>query len=275
MSRLVALLLGLSFVALSTSVLLYAWLHHGDLSTSILGVVTLGVALVTLYYVIPRPAVLVIESATELGYPDVAFLSGTEEVEGVQVLVPRSLVVGVHLAVANAGGRKAVLSRLVLTEFQDAAGSRIDLPLAAANKLPLKGLRSERELGVPADGAGGYQTRIWAPPYVLDPDDVVHITVNALGALDWSSDLASLARDVRPLERAIDRAVIVATYRKGTKLSSANLSVTLSVDGQHEWVAQVAHLTNGFTTLPQPLPQTRDPYDLLRQLSLQQVNEPY
>src|SRR2546428_11901101 len=84
-----------------------------------------SLAFATLLATLPSPAQLWIERQHELGVDDVIFYIYDEHPVG---QVPRDILFQVHIAVANMGGRKAVLSVLQVEAVLDGAGKPFDIP---------------------------------------------------------------------------------------------------------------------------------------------------
>jgi hypothetical protein len=93
------------------------------------------IAFATLLAALPAPAQLWIERQHELGIDDVLFFIYDEPPLGA---TPRDILFQVHIAVANMGGRKAVLSSLTIDRILDADGNPIQIPSFA---LPIQAQR--------------------------------------------------------------------------------------------------------------------------------------
>jgi hypothetical protein len=115
----------------------------------------LVVAAVTLIALLARPAALWVERQDELGLDDLIFFGGER---------PTEFLLQLHVAAANVGGRKGVLSALYLDVFADARGHEVrpyQLPMPLQAQLARQLMR--RALGPPARRTATWSWRPAAP----------------------------------------------------------------------------------------------------------------
>src|SRR5258706_597348 len=145
-------------------------------------IAVLAIAVATLLATLPTPAHLWIERQYELEVDDVIFYLYDEPGIG---MVPRDILFQVHVAVANVGGRKSVLSALRIEALLDRDGAEIRIPEFA---LPVLAQRVRQ--------GGGWRItdnvmhkhsflEFIQEPYVLEPDDVITMRLRARPGIDW------------------------------------------------------------------------------------------
>lgn len=223
-----------------------ALLGYAELAVLVITVPVLVVAVVTLLAVTPRDAEIVVQRQEELGYDDLIFY-GSSPTE-----TPSAFLLQMHVAVANMGGRKGVLSRLDLEELQDERGRAVrpletPFPMAAQIYRQTMSYRIERGLmdRVVNNEIGGL-------PLTLEPDDVVTLRFRCRRGIDWSPrwTLEEIQRFVESLRRPIVRARIRIVYRRGTRVVTTHTTVPVKTVLQAEYVARIGLLTNELTIRP-------------------------
>ncbi len=210
-----------------------------------------AIASATLLAALPAPAQLWIERQHELGVDDVLFFIYQEPPVGA---TPRDILFQVHVAVANMGGRKAVLSYLKIDRILDTHGNPIEMPNFS---LPIQAQRVQQ--------GGGWRTvnnlmsthrylEYMPGPYVLDPDDVITMRLRARPGIDWSAKwtLVELKAFYDALNnRPIKSIRVTATYRYANRLKSDSFDITdLVVVNQQEYLDALKAITNNFASRP-------------------------
>jgi hypothetical protein len=210
-----------------------------------------AIAFATLLATLPAPAQLWIERQHELGVDDVIFYIYNEPPVG---QVPRDILFQVHIAVANMGGRKAVLSVLRVDAILDSSGSAFELP---EFNLPVNAQRVQQGAGwrIVDNVMHKHNYLEFIPgPYVLDPDDVITMRLRARPGIDWSANwsLEKLKAFHQALNnRPITAIRISAIFRYANRLRNAKFDIkSISVLQQQQYVDELQRVTNDFTTLP-------------------------
>lgn len=216
-------------------------------SSVALDMLVLILAALTLRYVVPEPAKILIERQFELSISDLIFFvypfpGGTDP------RIPRDFLLQLHVAAINTGGRKAVLSRLELRGFLDKERRTVVLP-----GVPMPQLAAQSVLRG-AWTAGTYESRVERkfPPFVLDPDDVLTLQFRTRRGIDWSStwNLEKIQELEHALVRPIVGARIAAIYRRGKKVVTAEFEIPVKTEQQATFQSLLRVLTKDFTTLP-------------------------
>jgi len=229
---------------------------HPDVAAIVLTVPVLVVAVVTLVAVTPGQAELVVQRQEELDLTDFIFFgSGGNE-------IPRDFLLQLTVAVANVGGRKAVLSRLDLEELRDDQGAVVkplDMPFPQGAQIFRQTMSYRVERGL-LDRV--INNEIGSPPLTLEPDDVVTLRFRSRRGIDWTLprwDLRQIQTLVDSIERPVSKARIKATYRRGARIVTSYHDIKVETAKQTEYVARLRALTNGLTMRPTIAPQ---PFDL-------------
>ncbi len=221
-----------------------------DISNLLLTVVVLVVATLTLEAAWLRPATLVIERQHELGHVgDLIFLSYPEG-DVADGHVPREVLFQMYVAVANIGGRKALLLGLSLEAFLDS-----NLEPMVSRLLPAPVLAAEyRQWQSRALLAGSLniQSETKMPPFVLEPDEVLSLRLRMLSGIDWSPswDLARLKEASESLSTPVCHGRILLIYRRGPSLVRETVVLPLRVDAQSDFAQRLATITTNFTVRP-------------------------
>src|SRR5215213_2001700 len=125
-------LLWLATISAITTLVITTWVDRqanpdrasdSDLGGLILNIVLLLITATTLHFTIPDPARIWLERQAELGLSDLLFFIVGDSAQG----RPRDILLQLHVAVSNIGGRKAVLSKVELDALLDRDGDPVDL----------------------------------------------------------------------------------------------------------------------------------------------------
>ncbi len=140
---------------------------HGEAAVIVLTVFVLIVTTILLQAATIGPAELSVQRQHELGYSDLIFYLTTD--------APRDILLQMHVAVINTGGRKGVLSKLELQEFRDGSGAAVR-PYQMPFPLAARVFRQSGTYGF-AGGQSIRQTRIEtsSPPVILEPPHDVFV----------------------------------------------------------------------------------------------------
>jgi hypothetical protein len=227
-----------------------------EVAVLVLTVPVLLVAVVTLVAVTPGRAELVVQRQEELNLTDLIFFGSADNE------IPRDFLLQLNVAVANVGGRKAVLSRLDLEELRDGDGhvvKPLDMPFPQGAQIFRQTMTYRIEHGL-LDRV--INNEIGAPPLTLEPDDVVTLRFRSRRGIDWTLprwDLQQIRTLVESLERPVTMARIKATYRRGARIVTSHHDVSVETTKQTEYVTRLRTLTNDLTVRPAIAPQ---PFDL-------------
>jgi hypothetical protein len=210
----------------------------------LLSLAVLAVGVVTLIAVVIRPARLFVERQNELGLEDLLFMDYDP---------PTEYLLQLHVAVANVGGRKAVLSGLFLDEFLAEDGSKAQ-PSEIPSPLAAQLFSQSTRYRIRSDGVSYREelTEMSHPPLVLEPDDVVTLRFRARRGIDWSArwtleELKALADSLR---RPIVRARVRAVYRSGRNVVVDRFEVGVRTVRHAEYVDDLRRVTADFTVRP-------------------------
>lgn len=228
-----------------------------EIATVALSIPILSVALLTLRYTVPRPARLTVDRLDEAGLTDLIFyiypLQDDPERGEVQ---PGDYLLQLHVAVANLGDRKAVLSIIRIDGFHNSAGEIVHLPGAPHT---IEGARWVQRMGW-RGGQFHHENMSEPGPYVLDPDDVIVMRFRVRPGIDWSDrwTLDSLRAFCDPLSDPLCSAFGTVIWRRAGVVVTERFEVSLVVEQQDKYVRQVKDLTQDFTQIPdlpeRPLP---------------------
>jgi hypothetical protein len=156
---------------------------HADLGNVLLAGVVLFVAVYQAHVSVPGPAELWVERQYELEQSDLIFYRYADAPglpEGVEQ--PADFLLQLDVAVANIGGRKALVSSLSLLRFIDEHGEAVRLPEVP---LPIAAQRYHQRFR----WVGRERLReaeITFPPLMLEPDEVGTFRFRARRGIDWS-----------------------------------------------------------------------------------------
>ena len=227
---------------------------NATLANVVLAVVVLVVAAYQADVTVPSPAELWVERQAELGYSDLIFYRDTNAPglpDGVQR--PSEYLLQLHVAVANIGGRKGLLSKLQLLRFADEHGATVTLPEVP---LPLQAhlyrLRSVQGQGRGVVSGPLMESEMTFLPLVLEPDEVVTLRFRSRRGIDWSDrwTLDALREVAVSLGRRITQAELQAVFRRGSEVVEQTIMVAVRAEQQAEYVHDLECLTEGFTQRP-------------------------
>jgi hypothetical protein len=223
---------------------------HVDWAAFQITVPVLLVAVSTLTATLPSPAQIWIDRQHELGIDDVIFYMSDEP--GFNQ-VPRDILFQGHIAVANAGGRKCVLSSLRLEGVVDDNGQPVRVP---GLQPPVAARRVQQGSGWRIEDNVMHKhnyLELIPGPFVLEPDEVITMQLRVRPGIDWSAKwTADSLRDAWvDLERQIRAVTVTATYRQGKRIRTDRITVKgLSVLQQDVYRDRLHVLTNGFSIRP-------------------------
>jgi len=245
--RQTALFLGLAAVATGFA-LTWGVVRGTDLAVAVLTVAVLGASAATLTLVAPKPAELLVQRQDELELDDLIFYVYPQLAATGERQVPRDLLLQMHVAVINVGGRKAVLSRLRLNEFLDKDGVPVRLPEVPP---PLQATLMAQQGGW-VNHQYESQVRIVFPPYVLEQDDVITLRFRCRRGIDWSQrwGVEELSSYADAIARPITTAAVTAVFRRGASVQQRPFTVPVRVLQQQEFHDLLCLLTADFTIRP-------------------------
>ena len=223
-----------------------------DLGVWLLSVSVLLVAMVTLDFVAPTPARLLVERQGELGLTDLIFFVYPQPAPPDATQVPRDYLLQMHVAVTNIGGRKAVLSRLTIDHFVTESGRKLHLPEGvkgpiSAHQWVQQRVSTNLFAGPPAPAA--YQS---APPFTLDPDDVITLRFRMRRGIDWSDrwtleGTKAFADDLADRFTGVEGTLV---YRSGHRLITTSWSSPIEVAQQYLYRNLLKDFTSQFKEMP-------------------------
>ena len=218
--------------------------ESADLPSLVVGLLAVAVALLTLKYVAPRPARVLVMRQDELGFSDLIFYmyqSGDQQ-------VPRDYLLQLHVAVANVGGRKAVVSKVEIDTFHGSDRSPRQLPdaptaIRASQFYQQHGWRNHKYFTENVSRSG---------PWLLEPGDVITLRFRARRGIDWSArwTLASLRSFGESVEQEFVAASGCVTWREGRHTNLDRFEVAVESVQQHEYVNALREITQEFTIRP-------------------------
>jgi len=192
------------FISLLIGAAVEALRRPTDAAADLIALAVLVVTGLTLILVAPRQARLSVDRQEELGLDDLIFYLYPRPGEMAAGVIPGDYLLQLHVAIANVGGRKAVLSVLRLDEFLDVRGQPVRLPDIS---LPIVGMKAEVRHGW-VDGIRHSERWKVMPPYLLEPDDVITVELRARRGIDWSPrwDCAAVKEVAEALQSTISKA---------------------------------------------------------------------
>lgn len=222
---------------------------HADLGNVLLAGVVLFVAVYQAHVSVPGPAELWVERQYELEQSDLILYRYADAPglpEGVEQ--PADFLLQLDVAVANIGGRKALVSSLSLLRFIDEHGEAVRLPEVP---LPIAAQRyHQRFRWVGTERLR--EAEITFPPLMLEPDEVGTFRFRARRGIDWSGrwtpDL--LRQAAQSLQRPISKAELLAVYRTGKKVERQRIVLAVRTEQQAAYVRDLEALTEGATKGP-------------------------
>jgi hypothetical protein len=221
---------------------------NGDPVAMILSIAVLIITAVTLSYVVPTPAVIWVDPHDELELSDLIFYVTPQPAVPGDQQIPRDILLQLHVAVSNTGGRKAVLSSGQLTAFLDENGNMIKLP-----EVPIP-LRAERYGVINRYTAGNEMLEVMSDPgpWVLEPDDVITLRFRFRRGIDWSDrwNLEELRRIYDGYMTDVRSVTVQAVYRKGRTAEHRNFRIPIKVEQQKLYTQCLKEVTADFTVRP-------------------------
>jgi hypothetical protein len=223
---------------------------HSDFANLLLTTLVLVITAATAWWLTPTSARFLVLRPDELGYSDLLFFVYSDA-PGSEPKVPRDVLLQLHVAVVNVGGRKGLLSSLRLLGLRDASGSLRTLPgfpekLRAHVYTQVTWRRSSRAMRQEVES----QTQ--SPPLVLGPDDVVLLRFRARRGIDWSPTWTLDA--VHSLSESLASPIVAARieliYRRGTEVVHEEIDVPCVVEQQELYRSLLGEITDGFRRLP-------------------------
>jgi hypothetical protein len=221
-----------------------------DLAGLSVSLAVFAIAAASLFVASPLPAKLWIERQDELNFDDVIFYLYDEPDFG---KVPRDFLIQVHVAVANVGGRKAVLSALCIEALLDSNGKEVRIPGLA---LPLVAQRVQQGSGwrIMDNVIHKHLSQEYiVGPYVLEPDDVITMRLRTRPGIDWSDrwTLEKIRELWAALQQPIGGMSVTAIYRRGSRVERQPFIIKdLTVLQQELYVSQLQALTKDFQERP-------------------------
>jgi hypothetical protein len=188
--------------------------NETDRATFVLTLAVLLVAVVTFAVVSPQPARLM-HDREHTDIEDLIFFVDSDP-DRARSTGAATIRVQHHVAVWNAGGRKGVLLRLELLEFQDEQGRAVVLPGVT---LPIEARKFVWRMDVTGDSRDSGMNPVRAP-FTLEPDDAITLRFDTTGGFPETADTsaAHLGEIAVELKRPIVRALTRITYRQGGRV---------------------------------------------------------
>jgi hypothetical protein len=219
-----------------------------EVASVALSIPILIVATLTLWFTIPKPARLKVESMSEAELTDLIFYVYPEPNQSGQQQIPVDYLLQLHVVVSNLGDRKAVLSAIQLEGFRNAAGAVVHLPDAPET---IGGIRWIQQSGW-VNSQRHFQNITEPPPYILDRDELIVIRFRARRGIDWGGrwDLDALRSFCEPLRSPIVTAFGTIIWRRAGTVVREAFDVPMQVAQQAEYTALVGLLTHEFTVIP-------------------------
>ncbi len=237
-------------VALVVFVVAGESLQRSDAPGLVIAGAGLGVALVTLWFVVPTPARVIVDRQDELQLTDLIFYLYEDGALG---KVPRAILLQLHMAVANVGGRKAVVSRVRIDRLVNDEGEEVVLPgvpqqIRAAEYRQRTGWRNHERY---------FENETSGGPWVLASDDVITLRFRFRRGLTWepAEDLDHLRAYADALRSPIRRAEGTVTWRQGGSVRHDQFQARLETKQQAEYTTALDALTEHFTTRPDVPPR--------------------
>lgn len=243
----IAWLLGAIAIAICLGIALTA-IGKSDWAVVMLTAILLFVTTLTYWLVTPRPAELLVVRPDELGVADLIFSLRPQDGHG---QVPHDVLLQLHVAVINVGGRKALLSTMHLEGLINANGQTRMLPgfpseLAAQLYTQTAKRRS----------ASGMQIEVESEtaslPLLIDPEEVVILRFRSRRGIDWSEAwrIAQLREFAEALESPIVSARLRVAYRRGREVVRESIVTSCQVEQQDLYRTRLVELTRNLTRRP-------------------------
>jgi hypothetical protein len=258
--RRMLLVIGCGF-AVVVSLFFWVAIGRADWAAVALSLAVLAVAAMPLLTSWASPGKLVVERQRELGLDDLVFFSYPEEgVEGGHL--PRDVLLQMHVAVMNVGGRTGVLSGLSMEGFLGPGGVAIPTPLMPS--LVVAHQYRQWESRILTRGVFEIHSETSIPPFLVEPDAVMTLRLRWRGGIDWSPawDVGKLREAAESLSLPITGARLLLIYRAGAKVFRKTVEVAMAVQAQDDYRERLGLVTKSFTQRPAVTPRAIDPYDI-------------
>lgn len=220
---------------------------HHEVTSTVLNILILFVATLTLGFTIPKRAKINVDRFAELKPTDLIFsIHPQQNRENKQQ--PTEYLFQLQVAVSNTGDRKAVLTVIQIEGFRNNKGETIHLPDAQQT---IGGMNWLQESGW-VNSQRHFQNITNPPPYILAADEVIVIRFRVRRGIDWSSrwNLEALKNFATPLQYPIVSAFGTIIWRRGKEIVNKKFEVNIEVEQQAEYVALLEELTCGYTVVP-------------------------
>ncbi len=220
-----------------------------DVASFILTVAVLLITSLALQAAWLTPARLVLERQQELRHTGDLMFWTYNQPDVPEGLLPTEAKLEMYVAVANVGGRKALLLGLSLEDYLDELGQPVRSHVLPA-PVPAHEYRQweARDLL-----AGGNMPRFLSekkmPPFVLEPDEVLSLRLRATRSVEYG-DPTEVRMIADQLATPITQGRLLLIYRRGQQLIRENVVVPLVTDAQDYFVKRLAIVTKDFTEVP-------------------------
>lgn len=235
-----------------------------DIGAFVLNTVLLVIAARTLLLTIPERAKLVIERQHELNVSDLIFFEYITPGKGTgEPGIPRDYLLQLHAAVANIGGRKAILAAATIEALIAGSGTEVRIGVEDVNATQYSTRTRWEEREVTVNQRRRYVTQRTeirdqiSGPFLLAPDDVISLRFRHRFGIDWSHrwDLDRLRELELLLVEPLVKARVKLTYRRGAELVDEITDVPIQVIQQQEYRKAIRAITQELTALPEGLHQ--------------------
>ena len=236
------LLIGVLTVVAATAVA--AVLLLGEYARPAVDAATLVIALITLLYVLPRRAEVLVMRQDELEIPDLVFYLYPDN--GLQV--PGDYLLQPHVAVTNVGGSKAIVSRVRIETLLDSGRREVTLPGATANFTA----QQYRARSGWRDTRYYFEHEMTSGPWLLDPGDIIMLRFRTRRGIGWSPSwiIAHLRQVHEVLATSITHARGTVSWRQGTRVRTTRFLVPVESLQQDDYTKAIRTLTADFTSMP-------------------------
>jgi hypothetical protein len=216
----------------------------------IVSVAILIVAAITLWFTVPRRAKLVVDRFEELETEDLIFSVHPQPNPDGVPQVPREYILQLAVAVANIGGRKAILSSISIINFLTKAGERVFLPESVQG--PIFGMQWELKMGWTGAGNRVFENIASTGPYVLAADDAIVIRFRSRRGIDWSQrwDLVALKGYYEQIVSPFVSARVRIVWRRAREVVREEFDIPLRVLQHDLYVSAIKEQTVDLTVRP-------------------------
>jgi hypothetical protein len=215
---------------------------HQGMPDAIVSFLILAVAAATLYIAWPRAARLVVIKPDELEVTDLIFFEDADDSPAFDYMLQ------LHVAVANVGNRKGILSKIRIDGFINDTGRKLVLPLGPSM---IEGATWTRRSGF-VNFARHDENLAEYPPLVLEGDDVIVMRFRQRRGIDWSPawDLDELQQLRDVFRRPVVKAYGIIIWRAGEKVQTDTFEVAVTCEGQPLWLQRLDGVTEDMTVRP-------------------------